>query len=224
VAAPSGADHANCCKTAVASCGDKNGVGGSGAVAITNEDCGTGYSYALSSSGTSCATNPCYVTVISYYDHPTCCVAHQSCSAANYQQSSCGTGQTVETPLSTTPCAAATCASSDCCGALCSTVSDAACGAGYIYDIASANQVCSASTCATASSSDTDHDLCCNAAPVTCSDKTGAGGSSQVAVTANQSGSALCPGSPAPLGPRGRRVQVGPRPAGGGGSTCLGAS
>eukprot|EP00729_Bicosta_minor_P012787 gene12787-20594_t len=183
VAAPSGADHANCCKSAVASCGDKNGVGGSGAVAITNEDCGTGYSYALSSSGTSCATNPCYVTVINYYDHPTCCVAHQSCSAANYQQSSCGTGQTVETPLSTTPCAAATCASSDCCGALCSTVSDAACGAGYIYDIASANQVCSASTCATASSSDTDHDLCCNVAPVTCSDKTGTGGSSQVAVT-----------------------------------------
>jgi len=188
-ASSGGADHANCCNTAAPSCGDKNGVGGSAAVAVSDADCGTGYSYAPSSAMTACPQSPCYVSVPGYYQHPQCCTAHQTCAAANFQQSSCASGLTVQNPLSTTPCAAATCTSADCCGAVCSTVTDAACGNGYAYDTTAASQVCSASPCAVSSSSDTDHALCCNGALVTCDDKTGAGGGSPVAVTDGECGS-----------------------------------
>lgn len=153
--------------------------------------CPSGYQLLTTATSSQCTTHPC--------TSGQCCGITTSCSASNFQQSSCASGMILKTPLPTTDCTAP-CASSECCvvASTCGDIdgdgvgTDFVCAAGSTLKSSPEAINCAATPCAT-NAIPAQQAACCDQA--TCGDIDASGGGGNVFVCA--AGSSI-KSSPAP--------------------------
>eukprot|EP01043_Picozoa_sp_COSAG02_P000442 COSAG02_NODE_8_length_60691_cov_104.994752_8_plen_802_part_00 len=152
--------------THMATCGDADGDG-DGTAAVSDEDCGEGFSYDVTASASTCAGATCDISGVAV-DKTTCCVAQATCGT-DYTDLDCYPGAFANTTASASFCAGAACDISGvaadktaCCTALATcgdkfgdgtmvAVTDAECGSAaadfnaivaHIYDASASASFC----------------------------------------------------------------------------------